>query len=140
VSPKRVVVARTSFVSAKTEELANTRPEIVAGAVRQGTRFWSDDPIVRATPDLFVDESVIPGPSNTDTRSTDRPRGSEWLATVAAYRACRALSPDDLPTQEVVARKRGMSEDTLARRLRKLEIAVWHDVHALVETEPETQP
>jgi hypothetical protein len=119
---------------------AVVRAGLAAGVIRQDTRLFADDPIVLANPTLFVDESTVPGPPGFGQPpappSTERQSNPEWNATVRAYRACRVRHPDELPTQEEVARERGLSEDTLTRRLRKLDIAGWHDVHALVEIEP----
>ena len=146
---RRVVIATTSFANAAARALVGKHPAVIApGVVQQGTRLYSDDPIVRGSdPSLFVDAGVIPGaPSDTPTtaqptapngpRLTDLQPQPEWIATVRAYRAVRAGHPETRPTQEEVARGRGMGERTLMLKLRAIGIKNWHDVHALIEAEP----
>jgi hypothetical protein len=55
-----------------------------------------------------------------------RPSGPEWLAIVRAYRTTKAVRP----SEEEVAEEMGISERTLALKLRSVKIERWDDVHA----------
>lgn len=62
-------------------------------------------------------------------------RRAELIATFRAYRRWLSKSgdADKRPSQARIAEERGMSERTLAGKLRQCGITDWHDVHALVE-------
>jgi hypothetical protein len=76
-------------------------------------------------------------PPPAETVVEHRPSGPEWIAIVRAYRQAQGKPDQPLPSQDAVARAWGnRSEDTLARHLRRLGVARWHDVHALVASEP----
>lgn len=67
---RREVIARDSFTVTGTESVrhpAVMQTDATAGVVRQGTRLWSDDAIVRAHPTFFVDADMLPG-------AADQPR------------------------------------------------------------------
>lgn len=139
-SAHHVVIARQRFTVA----FAGPDPRVVqvsldTGVVREGTQWWSDDPIVERYPQQFVDASMLPEFSAAPATEPgqERPSGPEWVATVRAYRAVLDEYPGELPSQVDVAGKRHISEDTLHTRLQALGVQRWQDVHALVESEPE---
>lgn len=144
MSARKVVIATTSFNSDDVAAFIGRNPAVVSpGTIQQGTRLYADDPIVLAHPTLFVDASIVPPPYDSAVQeaapqpsAAQEHGGPEWRATVVAYRAWQVDHPGGLPSQEAIAERRKISEDTLARRLRKVGIASWHDVHALVESEP----
>lgn len=71
-------------------------------------------------------------------RRAPRPSGTEWDAIVRKYRGWLAKegNADKRPTQVLIAEELGLSERTLIRQLRELRVVRWHDVHALILTEP----
>ncbi len=111
----------------------------------RGGREWYTDPQGRTwTPEEFdrgerESDRAKRGPLTQPSvaAAEHRPSGAEWIAIVRAYRRAQGGPDKPLPSQDAVAREWGnRSADTLARHLRRLGVADWHGVHALVASEP----
>jgi hypothetical protein len=127
------VVARTDFASARSQELSGTHPAVDAGVVHRGTELWSDDPLVVASPTMFVDADVIPRhQEGFEELAPTRPTGADWIALVRAHRRTDQRRPKLL----TVAEQMGWdSEQPLRDLCRRLGIKDWRDVHGLVASE-----
>jgi hypothetical protein len=133
MSGRKVVIARTGFTSAATNRLAGIHPEVVqtgigAGAIRQGTRLWSDDEIVVANPTLFVDAAMVPGETRTDADPFGGwPADARGQTRERIWNAYNDLEKDlgERPTRERVAAKLNTTEPTLKRAQKDLGIAGW---------------
>lgn len=121
-----VVIAAQGFAAGDLDPLVGKHPAVIApGVIRQGTELWSDDPIVRAHPALFVDADIVPGPSaeasskrSTDPAPTSGPRPMVAAEEVEAMR--QKLEADDMPSGErSIAKALGVSRDAVRYALGK---------------------
>jgi predicted secreted protein len=88
-------------------------------------------------PKMFVDELLYPLPGTAEQgvtasdTATDDPR---WRALIKAYRGTGKARPKLIEVAEAMGWN---SEQPLRNLCRELDIAGWHDVHAMVAAEPE---
>ncbi|MGD0247802.1 MAG: winged helix-turn-helix domain-containing protein [Candidatus Limnocylindrales bacterium] len=132
MSRRHWVVAPEGFAGAGLQELVGIHPHVHwPGVVRPNTRLWSDDPIVLAHPTMFYDDPSAPPEEPAPAMpqaGDDLWAKPEWLEILKAYRACS----DSRPSQNDVAEKMGLSEQSVRDRLRRLGIRDWRAVHALI--------
>ena len=126
VKTRHRVRARDSFNSGKLHEFAGRHPDVISpGTVVRGTEFWSDDPVVLASPAMFVPADV-PGESMASEAESSLEQGDDddWLAICVAVEQWREREPnrgERMPKDEALAES-GLSRDRFDRALR------WHGV------------
>jgi hypothetical protein len=131
MTARKVMIATTSFSAGGLDALAGKHPAVVfPGVVQQGTRLWSDDPIVLASPTFFVDADILPGATHPDSvqdARDDPPAVARGLTDSAIRRAAAAEreATDGAPTREAVAGRLHTSVPTLKRAMKDLGMGHW---------------
>jgi hypothetical protein len=116
MTKKDRVIATESFMTTVTEESSGKHPGVVGGAVLQGTELWSDDPIVIARPEKFVDADIVPGPrvaTAPPDPMADLWANPRWIEIARAFQAL-ATDEDAEPSQVHVAEKPGFARRRFA--------------------------
>lgn len=115
------------------DEIADEIERRVRGSGRGWTTSEASRWTVRDRRRVIERVAAAPG-----SPAASRPTGPEWEAIVRKYRdwLARPGNADRRPTQADVAAELRINEQTLRTKLRALGVARWHDVHAMVESEP----